>query len=107
MPRVTSASTKNVTVSDQLSTVTVIVRPGRGTSPLSILVNGHGPAMQDTRAFSNCCPWPASIVTPPVAAFHLPSGEHGGFAPQGTLPVFGTVNVLAVLPTLTVVEVSS
>src|SRR5271157_4178775 len=97
--RVTSASTRNVTVSDQSVTLTVIVRPGAGTAPVSILVNGQGPAMQETRAFLNCCPSPASIVTPPTAAFHLPSGEHGGCPVQGTLPVFGTVNVLAVLPT--------
>ena len=47
------------------------------------------------------------MVTPPTAAFHLPSGEQGGWSAQGTLPVFGTVNVLAVLPTLTELEVFS
>src|SRR5580658_6146994 len=105
--RVTSASTRNVTVSDQLRTITVIVRPGVGMAPVSMLVNAHGPAMQETRAFWNCCPWPASMVTPPTAAFHFPSGEHGAWPEQITLPVFGTVNVLAVLPTLTVLEVFS
>src|SRR5665213_3600692 len=99
MARVTSASTRNVTVSDQFRTITEIVRPGRGVAPLSILVKGHGPAMQETRALLNCCPWPASMVTPPTAAFHLPSGEHGGWAAHGPLPVFGTVKVLALLPT--------
>src|ERR1700689_2836194 len=96
--RVTSASIRNVTVSDQLRTVTVMLRPGCGTSPLSIFVNGQGPAIHDTRAFSNCCPWPASMVAPPIAALHLPSGEQGGLAAQGTSPVFGTVKVFAVLP---------
>src|SRR5277367_5718247 len=100
MSRVTSASTRNVTVSDQLRTVTVMVRPGRGPAPVSILVNGQGPAMQDTRALLNCSPAPASIVMLPIDALHLPSGEHGGLFPQGTLPMFGTANVLAALPTL-------
>jgi hypothetical protein len=40
-------------------------------------------------------------------AFHVPSGEHGGFPPQGTFPVFGTANVLAVLPTSTLLDVFS
>src|ERR1700733_397769 len=105
--RVTSASTRNVTVSDQFLTMTVIVRPGRGIAPVSILVKAQGPAMQETRAFWNCCPSPASMVTPPTVAFHLPSGEHCALPAQGTLPVFVTVNVFAVLPTLTVLVVFS
>src|SRR5580704_16739344 len=105
--RVTSASTRKVTVSDQSRTITVMVRPGLGVAPVSILVKGHGPAMQDTRAFLNCCPWPASMVTPPTAAFHWPFGEQGGCPAQGTLPALVTVNVLAVLPTLTELKVFS
>src|SRR6202044_1990217 len=105
MSRVTSASTRNVTVSDQLRTVTVMVRPGRGTAPVSISVNGHGPAIHETRAFLNSCPTPASMVTPPTDAFHWPSGEHGALFSQGTLPLFGTVKVLAALPTSTALVV--
>src|ERR1700722_9399094 len=107
MSRVTSAAPRNVTVSDQLRTVTVMVRPGRGTAPVSILVNGHGPAMQDTRALLNCCPAPASMVMLPMDAFHLPSGEQGALFKQGTLPMFGTAKVFAALPTFTVLEVCS
>src|SRR5579863_7490859 len=84
-----------------------MVRPAGGMAPESILVKGQGPAMQETRAFWNCWPSPASIVTATFAAFHLPSGEHGSWPAQGTSPIFGTVNVLAVLPTLTVVELFS
>src|ERR1700678_485002 len=107
MGRVTSASTRNVTVAHQSITCTVMVRPGLGVAPVSIRVNGHGPAMQETRAFSNRCPTPASMVIPPWEAFHLPSCEQGGLSPQGTFPMFVTVDVLAVLPTLTAVDVCS
>ena len=107
MTRVTSASTRNVTVSDQSVTFTVMMRPGAGIAPTSILVKGHGPAMQETRAFSNCCPTPASMVMPPCDAFHLPSGEQGGFAIARNIAVLVTVKVLAVLPTLTMLEVFS
>src|SRR5579864_9439130 len=67
----------------------------------SILVNGHGPAMQETRALRNSFPGPASSVVDPSAAFHLPSGEHGCWPLQGTLPLFWISNVWTALPTFT------
>src|SRR5580704_8089383 len=107
MSRVTSASTRNVAVSDQFRTFTVMLGPGGGSAPLSILVNAQGPAIQETRAFWNCCPWPASIFTPPMDAFHFPSGEQGGRFAQATSPGFGTLNVLAILPTFALLVVFS
>src|SRR5690242_1744585 len=75
--RVTSASTRKVTVSDQLRTDARKFRPGLVLFSDSTLVNGHGPAMQERRALRNSLPSPASRDTEPIAAFHLPSGEHG------------------------------
>src|SRR5271169_2220784 len=45
----TSASTRYVTVSDQLRTSTVSCLPSDDKVLCSIRVKGHGPAMQDTR----------------------------------------------------------
>src|ERR1700722_1825809 len=107
MSRATSASTRNVAVSDQFRTFTVMLGPGGGAAPLSILVNAQGPATQETRALWNSCPWPASMFTPPIVAFHFPSGEQGVRFAQATSPAFGTVNVLAILPTFTLLVVFS
>lgn len=49
--RYTSAWSRKVVVSDQSRTETEMVRPGRENPSESILVNGQGPAMQETRAF--------------------------------------------------------
>src|SRR5690348_4716640 len=96
----TSASTRNVAVSDQTRAETDIVRPGCSISVVSIFVKGHGPAMHDARAFRNSFPAPASSVALPVDAFHLPSGEQGGRPLQGTLPTFSTSNDRTALPTV-------
>src|ERR1700746_1751707 len=88
-------------VSDQSRAVTIITCPPCEKRSDSILVNGHGPAMQDTRALRNSFPTPASSVVDPSAAFHLPSGEHGCWPLQGTFPLFWISNVCAALPTLT------
>src|SRR5438445_13606525 len=83
----TSASSRKVAVSDHARAETWRRRLSReGTS--SILVKGHGPAIQETLALRNSFPAPASSATDPSAAFHFPSGEHGGFPLHGTLPVF-------------------
>src|SRR5580704_12508990 len=95
----TSASSRNVAVSDQSRAETMIVRPPCEKWSESILVNGHGPAMQEARAFRNSLPVPASSVAEPTAARHLPSGEHGRCPLQGTLPLFSTWNVCTELPT--------
>jgi len=96
--RNTSASIKNVAVSDQFRAVAVKVWPSLVNSWLSILVNGQGPAMQDTRALRKWLPDPASSDAEPIAAFHLPSGEHGFWPRQGTPPLFSTWNALTELP---------
>src|SRR5579863_5427603 len=99
----TSASNRKVAVSDQLRAVTEIVRPPSEKSSFSILVNGHGPAMQETRASRNSLPASASRDVEPSAAFHLPSGEQGCWPWQGTSPLFSIWNVLTTLPTFTTV----
>src|SRR5689334_19814687 len=71
----------------------------------SILVNGQGPAMQDTRTSLNALPASASREIEPTLAFHLPSGEQGGWPRQRTPLVFTTSNVFARLPMFTVVVV--
>ncbi len=86
--RNTSASSRKVAVSDQSSALAVIVRPPRSKPLESILVNGHGPAMQDARALRNSLPVPASSVMEPSDAFHRPSGEQGACRLHGTLPWF-------------------
>src|SRR6266542_2497253 len=96
----TSASTRNVAVSDQATAETETVRPGWVSPSVSILVNGQGPAMQEARALRNSFPAPASSETVPVAAFHFPSGEHGGVPLHGTLPVFSISNDRTALPTV-------
>src|SRR6516162_11584020 len=73
----TSASSKNVVVSDQLRADTEIAWPPCEKSSFSILVKGQGPAMQETRALRNSLPSPASRVVDPIDALHRPSGEHG------------------------------
>src|SRR5580700_795495 len=98
----TSASSKKVVVSDQFRADALIVWPPLEKPSLSILVNGHGPAMQDTRALRNSFPVPASRNAEPIAAFHLPSGEQGARRWQGTFPVFTTWNGFAALPMFTV-----
>src|ERR1700690_4273791 len=100
--RNTSASIRNVAVSDQLRADTFTSRPPCRKSSASILVNGHGPAMQDVRALRNSFPSPASSDAEPIVAFHFPSGEHGSCFLQGTLPVFATSKVLTALPTFAV-----
>src|SRR5215469_14643936 len=70
----TSASTRNVAVSDQVVPETEMERPLWLSPEVSILVNGQGPAMHEARAFRNSFPGPASRVVFAVAAFHLPSG---------------------------------
>src|ERR1043165_4037772 len=86
----TSASTKNVAVSDQLRADTVSMRPFGEMSSSSTLVNGQGPAMHEVRALRNSLFSPASRVFEPIAAFHFPSGEHGGRLAQGMFPMFAT-----------------
>src|ERR1041384_8689276 len=98
----TSASTRNVAVSDQLRAVAVIFCAGVEMSSDSIRVNGQGPAMHDTRALRNSFPVPASSVTDPIVAFHLPSGEQGAWWSQDTLPAFFTSNAFTALPTFIV-----
>src|SRR6185312_1994922 len=102
--RVTSASSTKFTVSDQLRTVTLITRPPCEYPSCSIRVNGQGPATHETRASRNSFPSPASRDAPPIAAFHLPSGEHGEWPPQGTFPVFATSKLLRALPVSTLVR---
>ena len=80
-----------------------MLRPPREKRSDSILVKGHGPAIQETLAFRNSFPSPASSDAEPIAAFHLPSGEHGGRPLQGTLPVLITWKVFTALPIFTAV----
>ena len=88
--RNTSAWSRNVVVSDQSSMDTRMVRPPCENPSDSILVKAQGPAMQVTRASVNSLPAPASRDAEPTAAFHLPSGEHGGCLSQGMLLAFST-----------------
>src|SRR5262245_3727973 len=99
----TSASARNIVVSDQSRTETLILRPPVENPSDSILVKGQGPAIQETLTFWNSWPSPASSDIEPIAAFHLPSGEQGDRPSQGTLPVLTTSNVFAVLPIVIVV----
>src|SRR4029077_13891744 len=94
----TSASRRKVVVSDQFRTETLTFRPPRERSSKSTLAKGHGPAMQETLAFRNSFPSPASSDAEFSAAFHFPSGEHGWRPLQGTLPAFTTWNVFTALP---------
>src|SRR5262245_32647551 len=80
-----------------------MVLPPCKNSSDSILVKGHGPAIQDTLTFRNCLPAPASSDIEPSTAFHFPSGEQGGRPLQGTLPVFPISKVLTAPPTCIVV----
>src|SRR5690242_10658982 len=86
----TSASNKNVAVSDQTRTDALIFCPPIENPSFSIFVNGQGPAMHDTLAFRNSFPAPASKDMEPMAAFQRPSGEHGSCRLHGTFPVFCT-----------------
>src|SRR4026209_1582738 len=101
MGRKTSASSKKVVVSDQLRADTLMAMLVREKPSDSILVKGHGPAIQDTLAFRNSFPSPASKKAEPIAAFHFPSGEHGWRPLQGTLPVLSTWNIFTALPMFT------
>src|ERR1700686_1238349 len=94
----TSASSRKVVVSDQFRTETLTFRPPRERSSNSTLAKGHGPAMQETLAFRNSFPSPASKDAEASVAFHFPSGEHGGRPWQGTLPAFTTWKVFTALP---------
>src|SRR4051794_39220962 len=58
--------------------------------------------MQDTRTALNCLRSPASSDSEPVLAFHLPSGEQGGFESQGTFPLLTTSKVRIAEPTVLV-----
>jgi len=55
--------------------------------------------MQETLAFRNSFLSPASSDMEPIAAFHLPSDEHGARLSQGWFPVLATSNVFTALPT--------
>src|ERR1700730_8620194 len=87
--RKTSACSRNVVVSDQLRTATLMCRPPCENPSKSTLVKGQGPAMQETLAVRNTLPAPASSDSAATAAFHLLSGEQGVLLLQGTFPVFG------------------
>src|SRR5260370_23145186 len=78
---------------------TLMVAPSCSSPEVSILVNGHGPAMQEARALRNSLPAPASSEAVATAAFHFPSGEQGGWLAQGTLPVLIASNDLAAINT--------
>src|ERR1035441_1451016 len=104
----TSASTRNVAVSDQLSAEMRRVRLSSERVLGSILVNGQGPAMQETRTSRNWADSGASSDKDATAARQRRSGEHGDLPLQGTFPslvaskVLTTVPTSAVEPTLTV-----
>src|ERR1700687_3435689 len=97
--RTTSASSKNVVVSDQSMTETLKRRPSCADCSSSIFVNAHGPAMHEILALRNSFPSPASRDVEAFAALHLPSGEHGGRRTQGTFPALSTWKVLTAFPT--------
>ena len=90
-------------MSDQFRADTLMVRPPREKPSDSIFVKGHGPAIQETLAFRNSFPSPASREAEPIVAFHRPSGEQGCWPLQGRLPVFITWNVFTALPMFTAV----
>src|SRR5579872_46737 len=94
----TSASTRNVVVSDQPMTATLKCRWSAEKVSCSILVNGHGPAMQETRALWNTFPSPASSESDPRPAFHLLPAPQRGPLLHGVFPRFTTSNVLTALP---------
>src|SRR5580658_38220 len=95
---ITSASNKNVVVSDQLRTDTLKWRRSSERSASSILVKGHGPAMQETLGLRNSFPSPASRDREPIVAFHLPlPGEQGGWS-HGLFPTLTTWNVFTAFP---------
>src|SRR5690349_3794922 len=83
--------------------MTPIRRPPAEYRSESTLVNGHGPATHESLTFWNCFPFPASRSIEPTVASHLPSGEHGGFALHGTLPLLIISKLFAALPTFTLV----
>src|SRR5215467_8233770 len=99
----TSASNKNVAVSDQTRTDALIFCPPLENPSLSIFVNGQGPAMHDTLTSRNSFPAPASKDMEPIAAFQRPSGEHGSCPLHRRFPVFCTWNVFTALPMFNVV----
>src|SRR6185437_14481295 len=101
----TSASTRKVAVSDHTIAVTVMTRPSCSTCRGSMRVNGHGPAMHEARILRNSFPTPASRVAAPIAAFHFPSGEHGGRSLHNSLPLLTTSNGRTALPTFITVAV--
>src|SRR5579871_5599813 len=101
MGRKTSASKRNVAVSDQSSADTLIIWPPCDKRSPSILVKGQGPAIHEARASRNTFPEPASSKAAPGRAFHLPSGEQGRCPLHGTLPLFSISKVFAALPTFT------
>src|SRR5436309_8134769 len=98
-------STKKVAVADQSIADTLTTRPNPEELFGSILVNGQGPAMHETRTSLNAFPASASREREPMLAFHLPSGEQGGLPRQRTPFVFTTSKVLARLPMFAVVVV--
>src|SRR5580700_1896138 len=102
----TSACSRNVVVSDQLRTDTLMFRAGFDKPLSSTRVNGQGPAIQDTLASWNTFPSPASRVAESIVAFHLPSGEHGKRSLHGTLPVFTIWNVFKPIPMFSVLVAS-
>src|SRR5450631_111026 len=97
--RNTSASSRNVAVSDQSSAEAVMVRPPLANPLESIRVKAQGPAMQEALALRNSFSGPESNVTEPEDAFQFPSGEQGAWALHGTFPLLTTWNVCAALPT--------
>src|SRR5438045_3356809 len=101
----TSASTRKVAVSDHVVPETEMMRPSCASPDGSMRVNGHGPEMQEARALRNSFPSPASSEVDPVAAFHLPSGEHCRWAAQGTPPSLTASNARTALPMGTVLAV--
>src|ERR1700749_5059471 len=96
--RKTSAWKRKVVVSDQLRTEADMCRPPREKSSDSIFVKGQGPAIQNTRAFRNTFPSPASSEAEPIEAFHLPSGEEGPRGSRGTMPVWGSWKLVTPVP---------
>src|ERR1017187_4922070 len=96
----TSASTRKVTVSDQLRTETLRWRRSGVKFSCSIFVKGHGPAMQETLALRNSLPSPASSDKEPIVPFHLLPGAQGGGLLHGVFPVLIIWKVLTALPML-------
>src|ERR1700674_3728513 len=98
MGRTTSAASKKVTVSDQLRMETLKRRRSGEKDSCSTLVKGQGPAMQETLAFRNSLPSPASNVREPRDGFHLPQGESCGCLLHGAFPLFTICKVFTALP---------